>query len=167
MANCAIEEQKTYDPPLIAFCTPFEQFPCFGQEEVLRYRNDDTLGSSNDIDVQDIMKKRPTLTLNPNNQSSSSIVAVTNKQNLSKINACNSPQLYRLLNRQNHLRVSGPRNPPALLHQRHGHPHNLTDLKHDLKGPGDGLEPHRRGLRPPLTNLVRNRHHPQRHPQNR
>lgn len=73
---------------MIAFCSPFDQFPCFGKEEVLRYRSDDTQGSSNDIDVQSMLQKRPELTLNTNNQSSYSLVAVTNRSNLNDINAC-------------------------------------------------------------------------------
>lgn len=45
LVSTVIADLRTQQPSLVAFCTPFDQFPCFGYEALGNYRSDDMLGS--------------------------------------------------------------------------------------------------------------------------
>jgi hypothetical protein len=57
--NVVIADLITQDPLLIAFCTPFAEITCFGYDTLDSYRVDDTIGSYEIIDTNQVMTFRP------------------------------------------------------------------------------------------------------------
>lgn len=85
--DTVVADLKTQQPSLIAFCTPFTEFPCFGYDALDSYRNDDTVGSMEEIDTAFIVSLQ-SLHMNNNNQSETAISAVTSRLLFNRTNAC-------------------------------------------------------------------------------
>lgn len=79
---------KDHTPPLISFCSPFNELPCYGSDVVNTLRGKDTSGSVQDLDVPGIMAKRPSLTRGNQQDGGSSLSAFTNRANMNKNSAC-------------------------------------------------------------------------------